>query len=77
MIAITNRLLDDALSLPVEERIQLVEGLLQSLNSLRSAEVEREWQEEVEKRLTQMENGEVEGILFDDMMAKVREQHQR
>ena len=73
MIAITNRLLDDALSLPVEERIQLVEGLLHSLNSPRSAEVEREWQEEVEKRLTQMDNGEVEGIPYEVVKDRICE----
>ena len=38
---------------------------------------DRSWQMEIERRLTQMENGEVEGILFDNMMAKVRMQHQR
>jgi len=38
---------------------------------------DRNWQMEIERRSTQMENGEVEGILFDDVMVKVRMQHQR
>ncbi len=75
MVAITSKILDDALSLPVEERVILVEGLLNSLNLPLQPDIECKWQQEAERRLSQIESGEVATVPFEDVMAKIRGQH--
>ena len=59
----TDKLLEEALLLPADERASLVEKLLQSLHPPTEAEVDRLWIEEAERRVSQIEAGEVEVIF--------------
>jgi len=54
----TARVFDDALALPVEQRLELVDVLLGSLNSPIDPHIERLWAEEAERRVAQIESGE-------------------
>jgi len=67
-----DKILKEALSLPADERASLVERLLQSLNLPTEAEVTRLWAEEAERRVAQLEAGEVELILGEQVFAKIR-----
>jgi putative addiction module component (TIGR02574 family) len=68
-------LLEQALTLPVEDRALLASGLLASLDSetLDEAEVERLWSAETERRATQLESGESEPVTWDHLLQRIDE----
>ncbi len=68
---------DDALSLPVEMRVQLVDKLLQSLNLPTQKEVEEAWAKEVDRRIAQVEKGEVKLLPGEEVLARLRRKHRR
>jgi putative addiction module component (TIGR02574 family) len=67
------KVLHEALSLPAEARINLVEKLLESLNLPTRIEVERLWAGEAERRVSQIDKGEVELIPGEEVFARIRE----
>ncbi len=77
MTAITEKVLDEALALPVDERISLVDQLIASLNLPTQGEVDRLWAEEAERRLAQIERGEVELISGEKVFAEMRAKYRR
>jgi putative addiction module component (TIGR02574 family) len=52
----------EALSLPVQERVQLAEQLLSSLDTLSEAEIEQLWFQEAARRAAEMDQGLVQRI---------------
>ncbi len=68
-------LLEQALTLPVEDRALLASGLLASLDSetLDEAEVERLWSAETERRATQLEAGEAELVTWEHLVLRIDE----
>ncbi len=77
LTAIANKVFEEALSLPSDERVSLVEKLLTSLNLPIQAEIDRLWVEEAERRVSQIERGDVELIPGDEVFAKIRGKYQR
>lgn len=77
MSGMTNKVFDEALSLPADERVDLVEKLLVSLNLPIQPEIDRLWADEAERRLAQIDRGEVELIPAEDVFAKIRRKYQR
>jgi len=73
----TDKLLEEALLLPADERASLVEKLLQSLNLPTEAEVNRLWVEEAERRVSQIEAGKVELIPGEQVFARIRAKYQQ
>jgi putative addiction module component (TIGR02574 family) len=73
----TDKLLEEALLLPADERASLVEKLLQSLNLPTEDEVNRLWVEEAERRVSQIEAGKVKLIPGKQVFAKIRAKYQR
>jgi len=57
--------------------VSLVEKLLTSLNLPIQAEIDQLWTEEAERRVSQIERGDVELIPGDEVFAKIRRKHQR
>jgi len=72
-----NRIIEEALSLPSDERADLVEKLLASLNLPLQADIDRRWAEEAERRVEQLERGEVEPITGGAVFAQIRRKHRR
>lgn len=68
-------LLEQALTLPVEDRALLASGLLASLDSesLDEAEVERLWSVETERRATLLVSGEAELVTWEHLVARLGE----
>ncbi|MBE9564200.1 MAG: addiction module protein [Proteobacteria bacterium] len=66
----TKQLIDEVVSLPVEERTLLVDTLLQSLNRPES-EIDRQWAVEAQKRLTDIRSGSVQAISGKKIFDKV------
>ena len=67
--------LEEALKLTANERAEVAEHLIASLDEVPDTDVEQAWQEEVRRRLQQVERGEVELIDSDTVMAELRKKH--
>ena len=60
-----------ALSLSPEERVQLAENLLATVQDV-DAEVEAAWDEEIQRRLAEIENETAKLVAAEDVFAEVR-----
>jgi putative addiction module component (TIGR02574 family) len=65
-------IVEQALKLSPTERADVAEQLLASLDEALDSDVEKAWQEEIQRRLQQVERGEVELIDSDTVMAELR-----
>ena len=77
MSTVSDKVMDEVLSLPADARMSLVEKLLASLNLPTQPEIDRVWAEEAERRVTQIDRGEVELIPGEEVFAKLRQKHRR
>jgi len=73
----SQQVINDALSLPVEARVRLVDRLLESLNLPTRTEVEEAWAEEVERRISQVEKGEVKLVPGEEVFGRLRRKYRR
>ena len=69
------RVIDEALSLPSNVRLSLVERLLTSLNLPIDKEINRLWAEEAERRVSQIEEGKAKLVPGEEVFAKIRAKH--
>lgn len=72
MSSLLIELSDRARQLPPQERAQLAEGLLESLQEWYSAEVEAAWDVEILKRIGEYERGEATLSPAADVFAEAR-----
>lgn len=77
MSADFEKIYNEALSLPADARMSLVERLLSSLHLPTPADIDRLWAEEAERRVSQVEKGEVELVSGEEVFAKIREKYRR
>ena len=68
----TDELINEAVSLPVEIRAQLIEKLLQSLNPARK-EIDALWAREAEQRVKDIKRGAVDTIPGEKVFQKIRD----
>jgi putative addiction module component (TIGR02574 family) len=73
----TDRVVEEALSLPADARLSLVEKLLASLNLPIDKEIDRLWAEEAERRVSKLESGEVKLVPGEQVFTKIREKHRK
>ncbi len=66
----TQELFDEAVSLPVEIRTQLVDKLLRSLHPVQK-EIDELWAAEAEKRVEEIKSGKVKTIPGDKVFKKI------
>jgi putative addiction module component (TIGR02574 family) len=67
-----DELMSEAVSLPVEIRLQLVEKLLESLNPSHK-DIDKLWATEVERRIAEIERGEVKTVQGNDVFRKLHD----
>ena len=72
-----DRVIEEALSLPADVRLCLVEKLLTSLNLPIDEEIDRLWAEEAERRVSQIEEGEAKLVPGEEVFAKIRAKHEK
>lgn len=72
----TNELIDEAVSLPVEKRILIVDSLLQSLNQPNS-EVDEKWNEVAQQRLLEMRSGKIKSIPGEQVFKNIWEKFEK
>ena len=63
-------LIDEAISLPVEERAILADTILKSLNPPDS-DMDRQWAAVARRRLAELRSGQVEAQPGDEVFAKI------
>ena len=66
------RIEDDALHLPKEERAQLVQRLVLSLESPSREELRSDWLLEARRRAQELDDGSVQAVPSEDVMRKAR-----
>jgi putative addiction module component (TIGR02574 family) len=71
MMAAARDLLEEAKKLPDDERQELAEALLDSLES-EPASLSPEWTAEVSNRIAQLERGEVKAVPWSEVEATIR-----
>jgi putative addiction module component (TIGR02574 family) len=64
--------LEEALKLSPDERAEVAEQLIASLEEAPDIDVEQAWQEEVQRRLQQIERGEVKTIPWEEVQRRLR-----
>ena len=67
----TKDLISEASSLPIDERILLLDSLLKSFNSPET-EIDREWAKVAKKRLSELRSGAVKSIPGNVVFDKIR-----
>lgn len=71
MTTLVDELSQRALELPPEERVRLAERLLATVHEV-DAEVDAAWDEEIKRRLAEIDNGTVKLIPGEQVFAEVR-----
>jgi putative addiction module component (TIGR02574 family) len=66
----THDLLQKALALPESERAELAGNLLSSLDTTVDQDVDAAWQQEVARRLDEVQSGKVETIPWEEVQQK-------
>lgn len=72
----TKQLIDEVVSLPVEERVRVADSLLRSLNRPESA-MDKLWAAESTRRLAELRSGYVEAIPGEEVFRKIRERFEK
>ena len=72
-----DKVVDEALELPADARIGLVDRILASLNLPTRPEIDRLWAEEAERRVSEVDRGEVELVPGEEVFAKIRRKYVR
>jgi putative addiction module component (TIGR02574 family) len=67
------QILQSALSLDPDDRVEIAESLILSLDEDRAADIEAAWAEEIERRLESIDEGEVQLIPWDDVIRSMNE----
>ncbi|MBI4962669.1 MAG: addiction module protein [Desulfomonile tiedjei] len=66
----TRKLIEEALSLPVEERALIADSLLRSLNAPNTA-IDAKWTEVAKRRLQELRSGKVKAIPGDEVFSEI------
>jgi putative addiction module component (TIGR02574 family) len=71
MTTLVDELSQKALELPPEERVRLAEKLLATVHEV-DAEVEAAWDQEIQRRLAEIDSGTAKLIPAEEVFAEVR-----
>lgn len=66
-------ILEAALALPPDDRIEIAERLMFSLDEVHQREIEEAWNSEIQRRMDEVDRGEVAMIPVDEAMRRIRE----
>jgi putative addiction module component (TIGR02574 family) len=67
------QILQSALTLAPDDRVEIAESLILSLDEERAAEVEVLWAEEIKRRIESIDKGEAKMIPWDEGIRSMRE----
>lgn len=67
------KLTEEILSLPCEDRIRIAETILESLNAPDDKKIEQAWAVEAERRIDDLNAGQVQSIPGAEVFADIRQ----
>ncbi|MCL5029482.1 MAG: addiction module protein [Bacteroidetes bacterium] len=70
----TKKLIDEVISLPVEERALIADSILRSLNPVES-DIDKKWIKIAKERLKELKSGKVKSIPGDEVFNKIRQRY--
>ena len=68
-----DEIVNDAMRLPVRDRVRLAQRLVSSLDDQLDTDVEELWAAEADRRLEELRTGRVKGINASEALQKARE----
>lgn len=68
----SNELLKRALNLPVADRAELAGSLIESLDSAEDESVKAAWEEEVARRMQELDSGAVKPVTLEQARRRLR-----
>lgn len=72
MSGLAENIYEEALNLPIDDRLSLIDKLLSSANLPTQEDIDQAWSKEVEKRCKEIEDGQAKLIPGDEVFAKIR-----
>jgi putative addiction module component (TIGR02574 family) len=66
----TKKIIEEVISLPVEERALIADSILRSLNPAES-EIDKKWIELAKDRLKELKSGKIKALPGDDVFNKI------
>jgi len=66
-----NSIIEEAVSLPYEKRAELVDILMQSLNSNHSEKIDQLWIKEAERRYGELKEGKARALDADEVFTAI------
>ena len=72
MLALSPKIEQAVLVLPSNERLALIDKLIISLNLPTQTDIDTLWAKETEKRIKELNEGEVQGIPGEEVFAEMR-----
>ena len=72
MSNLAERLIEEALMLPLEDRAELADKLLQSLNIPTQSDIDRMWMDEAEKRVSEYDEKKIESLNGENVIREIR-----
>lgn len=69
-------LMDVVDSLPIDMKLELIDHLLESI-SPKSEEIDEAWKTEVERRIDEVESGEVQLVPGEEVFARLQERYRK
>ncbi|CAN5600884.1 hypothetical protein BH10ACI3_BH10ACI3_14410 [soil metagenome] len=76
MTTATMDLMESVEMLPIDMKIELVDKILESISPT-NTDVEEAWKDEVERRIDEVESGEVKLIPGEEVFARMRERYSK
>ena len=67
MASLFENVAEQALSLSVRERLRLASELLESVEPRGDEEIERAWEQEIQRRIADIDSGKAKGRAWDDV----------
>lgn len=77
MTALAEKIYNEVLDLPTDERLSLLDKLLHIMPIPTSADIEKAWLEESHRRLADIRSGKAEMIPGEDVFREINEKFQR
>jgi putative addiction module component (TIGR02574 family) len=72
----TKEIIEEAESLPVEERVIVIDSLLRTINPS-PADIEAEWIEAAKSRLAELRSGKTKGVSGDEVFARIKNRFEK
>lgn len=69
-------IIQEAASLPIEERAMVVDSLLKTLNAP-DADMEKEWIKVAKKRLAELRSGSMKAVPGDEVFSKIQQRFEK